>query len=168
MKRDKLEIFGLTSILIFIFVILFGSLNCKAQVKNIFKYSTFYASASMASPFAVNQQFYVDGVAGSGQLVETTEQIESNYIFSIGLRKVARFDYQVKKGKFYDGSENEISDYATISNAPGLEYLFEYSAVRNRGDIFSQQEYKIRYIHNRFAVKAAYVNDGLFNRGYST
>ena len=148
-------------------VFLAGTMSSQAQIKNIFKYSTFYASASMASPFAVNQQFYVDGVAGSGQLVEVTEQIESNYIFSIGLRKIARFDYQVKKGRFYDGSENEISDYATISNAPGLEYLFEYSAVRNRGDVFSQQEYKVRYIHNRFAIRAAYVNDGLINLKYT-
>ena len=74
---------------------------------------------------------------------------------------------QVKKGSFYDGSLNEISDYATISNAPGLEYLFEYSAVRNRGDVITQQEYKVRYIHNRFAIKAAYVNDGLINLKYT-
>jgi len=157
----------LVFLFIIIFLILFSSFSSQAQVKNLFKYSTFYASASMASPFAVSQQFYVDGVAGSGQLVEITEQIESNYVFSIGLRKVARFDYQVKKGRFYDGSENEISDYATISNAPGLEYLFEYSAVRNRGDVFTQQEYKVRYIHNRFAIKAAYVNDGLINLKYT-
>ena len=154
-------------LVIIVFLVVLSSFNSQAQVKNLFKYSTFYASASMASPFAVSQQFYVDGVAGSGQLVEITEQIESNYVFSIGLRKVARFDYQVKKGRFYDGSENEISDYATISNAPGLEYLFEYSAVRNRGDIFTQQEYKVRYIHNRFAIKAAYVNDGLINLKYT-
>ena len=39
--------------------------------------------------------------------------------------------------------------------------------MRNRGDIFSQQEYKVRYIHNRFAIKAAYVNDGLINLKYT-
>ena len=153
--------------IIMLLVFLAGTLSSQAQIKNLFKYSTFYTSASIASPFAVNQQFYVDGVAGSGQLIEVTEQIESNYVFSIGLRKVARFDYQVKKGRFYDGSENEVSDYATISNAPGLEYLFEYSAVRNRGDVFSQQEYKIRYIHNKFTVRTSYVNDGLINLKYT-
>ena len=141
--------------------------TCNAQIKNLFKYSTFYASASMGAPFSENQQFYVNGTAGSGQLVETTDQAEFNYALTIGLRKIARFDYQVKKGKFYDGSENEVSDNATISNAPGIEYLFEYSAVRDRGIIYAQQEYKIRYIHNRFAVRAAYVNDGLINLKYT-
>ena len=141
--------------------------TCNAQIKNLFKYSTFYASASMGAPFSENQQFYVNGTAGSGQLVETTDQAEFNYALTIGLRKIARFDYQVKKGKFYDGSENEVSDNATISNAPGIEYLFEYSAVRDRGIIYAQQEYKIRYIHNRFAIRAAYVNDGLINLKYT-
>ena len=76
----------LVFLVIIVFLVVLNSFNSQAQVKNLFKYSTFYASASMASPFAVSQQFYVNGVAGSGQLVEITEQIESNYVFSIGLR----------------------------------------------------------------------------------
>ena len=147
--------------------IIFLTLPAKGQIKNLFKYSTFYASASMAAPFAENKQFMVNGTAGSGQLVELTDQAEFNYAFTAGLSKIARFDYQVKKGQFYDGSENEVSDHATISNAPGIEYLFEYSAVRDRGIKFSQQEYKLRYIHNRFAVRAAYVNDGLIGLKYT-
>ena len=147
--------------------IIFFTLPAKGQIKNLFKYSTFYTSASMSAPFAENKQFMVNGTAGSGQLVELTDQAEFNYIFTAGLRKIARFDYQVKKGQFYDGSENEVTDYAVISNAPGIEYLFEYSAVRDRGIKFSQQEYKLRYIHNRFAVRAAYVNDGLIDLKYT-
>ena len=170
MKRniDPLETTGLTFIMLIIFVVLIGStINCNAQIKNIFKYSTFYTSASIGAPFNANKQFYVDGTAGSGQLVETTDQAEFNYAISIGLRKIARFDYQVKKGQFYDGSENEITDHATISNARGLEYLFEYSAVRDRGEAFSQQEYKVRYVHDRFAIRTAYVNDGLIDLKYT-
>ena len=71
----------------------------------------------------------VDGVAGSGQLVDITQVSESNLNLTIGLRKIARFDYQVKKGRFYTGAENEISDYATVSNAPGLEYLLDYVKI---------------------------------------
>ena len=133
----------------------------------ILRFSTFYASMSTGAPFSENQQFLVDGVAGSGQLVEITQVSDPNYNLTIGLRKIARFDYQVKQGRFYDGSENEISDYATISNAPGIEYLFEYSTVRNRGIKFTQQEYKARYIHNRYTVKAAYIDDGLIDLKYT-
>ena len=57
-------------------VFLAGTLSSQAQIKNLFKYSTFYASASMGAPFSENQQFYVNGTAGSGQLVETTDQVD--------------------------------------------------------------------------------------------
>ena len=134
---------------------------------SLFRFSTFYASLSTGAPFAENQSFIVDGVAGSGQLVEITQVSEPNYNLTIGLRKIARFDYQVKKGNFYTGSENESSDYATISNAPGLEYLFEYSSIRNRGMQFKQQEYKVRYISNNYTARASYVDDGLIDLKYT-
>jgi hypothetical protein len=133
----------------------------------IFRFSTFYASINTGSPFAENQQFMVDGVAGSGQLVEITQVSEPNFNLTVGLRKIARFDYQVKKGRFYTGTENEISDYATVSNAPGLEYLLEYSTLRNRGMEFQQHEYKVRYISNHFTARAAYVDDGLIDLKYT-
>lgn len=133
----------------------------------VFRFSTFYASLSTGAPFAENQSFIVDGVAGSGQLVEVTQVSEPNLNLTIGLRKIARFDYQVKRGNFYTGSENEGSDYATISNAPGLEYLFEFSSVRNRGMQFNQQEYKLRYISNYYTARASYVNDGLIDLKYT-
>ena len=133
----------------------------------ILRFATFYASLSTGAPFTENQQFLVNGVAGSGQLVEITQISEPNYNLSVGLRKIARFDYQVKRGRFYTGAENEVSDYATISNAPGLEYLLEYSSIRNRGMRFQQHEYKVRYISNYFTTKAAYVNDGLIDLKYT-
>jgi len=145
-------------------LIFLSSLTSDAQV---FRFSTFYASLSTGAPFAENQSFIVDGVAGSGQLVEVTQVSKPNYNLTIGLRKIARFDYQVKQGNFYTGSENEGSDYATISNAPGLEYLLEYSSIRNRGMQFKQQEYKVRYISNNYTAKASYVNDGLIDLKYT-
>jgi len=133
----------------------------------ILRFATFYASFSTGAPFTESQQFLVNGVAGSGHLMEMTEVNEPNYNISIGLRKIARFDYQVKQGNFYTGSENEVSDYATISNAPGLEYLFEYSSIRSRGMTFRQHEYKLRYISNNYTARASYVNDGLINLQYT-
>jgi hypothetical protein len=133
----------------------------------LLKFSTFYASFSTSAPFAENQAFLVNGVAGSGQLVETTQVSQPNRNVSVGLRKIARFDYQVKQGQFYTGNENEVSDYATVSNAPGIEYLLEYSSVRNRGVVFEQHEYKVRYISNHFTSRAAYVDDGLIDLKYT-
>jgi hypothetical protein len=147
-------------------LIVFLFITCALQAQ-VLRFSTFYASVSAGAPFAESQEFIVDGVAGSGQLVEITQVSEPNFNLTVGLRKIARFDYQVKRGNFYTGSENEGSDYATISNAPGLEYLFEYSTLRNRGMEFSQQEYKVRYISENYTARAAYVNDGLIDLKYT-
>lgn len=147
-----------------LYILLLCSTIANAQ---ILRFATFYASLSTGAPFTENQQFLVNGVAGSGQLVEITQVSEPNYNLSVGLRKIARFDYQVKRGRFYTGAENEVSDYATVSNAPGLEYLLEYSSIRNRGMKFQQHEYKVRYISNYFTTKAAYVNDGLIDLKYT-
>ena len=148
----------------FIILLLCTTLVSNAQV---LRFSTFYASFSTGAPFSENQSFIVDGVAGSGQLVEVTQVSKPNYNLTIGLRKIARFDYQVKQGNFYTGSEDESSDYATISNAPGLEYLFRYSSIRNRGIQFKQQEYKVRYISNNYTARASYVDDGLIDLKYT-
>ena len=151
-----------------LYILLFVSTVANAQMGfSLFRFATFYASMSTAAPFSENQAFIVDGIAGSGQLVEMTEVSAPNYNITIGLRKIARFDYQVKQGNFYTGSEDESSDYATISNAPGLEYLFKYSSIRNRGMKFKQQEYKVRYISDHLTSKASYVDDGLINLKYT-
>ena len=80
-------------------------------VDNFLKYSTFYFSVGLDSPFAPANTFSVD--TGAGTFEETTQEIESSYNLTIGVRKLARFKYQVKKANFYDGSEDELSEKAT-------------------------------------------------------
>ena len=79
-------------------------------VDNFLKYSTFYFSLGIDSPFAPAQTFKVDTDAGT--FTETTKEIESSYNITVGVRKLARYKYQVKKSNFYDGSENELSEKA--------------------------------------------------------
>lgn len=86
-------------------------------VDNFLKYSTFYASTSVQSPFTPKQTFAVD--AQQGTLEETTEEIAGSYNISLGIRKLARFKYQAKKSNFYDGSEKELSEYANIGAVSG-------------------------------------------------
>ena len=153
------------------------SLTATAQL-NLLRFATFYASYSTSTPQLNPPSFRVEGVAPDnvwehvsnfvdGRLVETTQVNDPNLIITFGLRKIARFDYQIKQNNFYTGNEHEASDYATISNAPGLEYLFQYSFVRNNGLEVAQQEYNVRYISNMFTVKANYVNNGLIDLKYS-
>ena len=99
-------------------------------VDNFLKYSTFYFSVGLDSPFAPAQKFKVDTQAGTFE--ETTEIIESSYNLTVGVRKLARFKYQVKKSNFYDGSENELSEKAllgavSVGNTKQSIQLLEHS-----------------------------------------
>jgi len=155
-----------------LYALLFITGTCNAQ---LLRFATFYASFSTTAPFAEHPQFQIQAIPSTtevadfanGILVETTQVSQPNLNITIGLRKIARFDYQVKGGNFYTGEENETSDYATISNAPGLEYLFEYSLVRNRGSEVAQHEYRIRYIEKNLSAKVAYIDNGLLNLKYT-
>ena len=123
---------------------------------NFLKYSTFYTSVSLESPFTPKQKFAVNTQEGTFE--ETTEEIGGSYNLSFGIRKLARFKYQSKKGNFYDGSENELSDVAPIGAVSGWEYLVKWSQIRNFGEEFVDSESWIRYIGDWFVVKGAYAN----------
>ena len=126
---------------------------------NFLKYSTVYTSVSLASPFTPAQKFDFD--QESGTFVETTEEVEGSYNVSFGIRKLARFKYQAKGKNFYDGSEKNLSDVATIGNVSGWEYLVKYSAIRSFGEEFVDSESWVRYLGDNFVVKGSYANFGL-------
>ena len=112
--------------------------NTNYFMDNFLKYSTFYTSISLESPYAPAKKFAVD--IENGTFTETTEDIELSYNISFGVRKLARFKYQVKKANFYDGSEKELSDIATIGAVSGWEYLVKYSTIRSFGEEFVDTE----------------------------
>jgi hypothetical protein len=137
--------------------------NCNAQ---LFRFATFYTSLNTTAPFIERESFQVNNVENDGgnfPLVNNTRINKPNLNLTVGLRKIARFDYQVKQSRFYTGNENEVSDYAVISNAPGLEYLLEFNVGRNREMVFYQHEYRLRYISDKFTSRAAYVNNGVID-----
>ncbi len=156
---------------------LFVSFNAFGQL-DILRFATFYASYTTNTPQVGAPSFRVQGTEPDnpydfvpnfvdGELVELTPQYAPNVILTLGIRKIARFDYQIKQNNFYTGNEHQATDYATISNAPGLEYLFQYSFVRNNGLEVAQQEYNVRYISNTYTAKANYVNNELIDLKYS-
>ena len=106
----------------------------------VFSNSTLYSSISMGTP-------YVKGI----------EEVEDDYKYSVGLRKIALFPYQSSK-KFYKGEENELSDNALFGATGGLEYLFSASSVRNRGHEFIDQEYWIKWSNKHFITKFKYLS----------
>ena len=149
----KKFILGLLSV-----AILLGSDDSNYFVDNFLKYSTFYTSASLQSPFVPKSTWEVDPIAGT--FVETTEETELSYNLSFGVRKLARFKYQAKGKNFYDGSEKNLSDVATIGAVSGWEYLIKYSTIRSFGEEFVDTESWVRYLGDSFVIKGGYTNFG--------
>ena len=105
----------------------------------VFSNSTLYSSVSMGTP-------YVKGI----------EEVEDDYKYSVGLRKIALFPYQSSK-KFYKGDESALSDNALFGAVDGLEYLFSASFVKNRGHEFIDQEYWLKWSNKNLITKIKYL-----------
>ena len=107
-----------------------------------FDSSTLYLSGSMGTP-------YING----------NTEIEDDYNYTIGLRKIALFDYQ-SRTRFYKGSEEQLSDKAITGAVNGWEYLFSVSSVRNQGHEYTDSEVWLKWSSNSFITKANYLDKG--------
>ena len=107
---------------------------------SFFDNATMYGSVSMGTP-------YINGNA----------DIEDDYKYNFGVRKIALFPYQ-NRDAFYDGEEEELSDNALFGATEGLEYLISASSIRNQGSEFIDQNHWIKWSNKRFATKFSYVN----------
>ena len=131
---------------------------------NFFKYSTFYTSMSMGTSMTERQDY----IAVNKGYEEVTDVNPYDYNLTIGLRKIARFDYEYKVKTWYYGTEDNVADNVTIGNAVGWEYLFNYSFIRNRGESFTDQNYWLRYLGNRFVTKIQYTDNQRVDLQYTS
>ena len=98
---------------------LFVSTICTAQIKDFFKYSTIYTSMSMGTSMVEKENY----IAVDKGYEDITQVSPYDYNLTIGLRKIARMDYEYKVKTWYYGTERAVADNVTIGNAPGWEYL---------------------------------------------
>jgi len=136
-------------------LLLMGSL----YAQDFLKFSTIYGAYSLTSPLTKEQTFQVTG----GQLQTLQEELDDHSKLTFGIRKLARFEYENKQGKFYTGSEAPINESVMIGNgmAKGWEYVLEYSDHSQFGESFTEQEYMLRYLAPNFIVKGSYDYRGL-------
>ena len=135
-----------------------------AQIKEFFQYSTFYTSMSMNTSFVEREDYR----AINKGYEDITEINAYDYNLTLGVRKIARFDYETKRQTWYTGTERNTADNVTIGNANGWEYLFNYSFIRNRGEKFTEQNFWLRYLGNWFVVKAQYTDNERVDLRYSS
>ena len=110
------------------------------DVKKLLKFSTFYAAVNGGTSLSDVDIFSVDNGL-STQTISTPY----DYNFTIGLRKIARFGYENKAQTFYDGTESNYSDAATVGKVKGVEYLFEVDYKRQESVDYVDQHHFIRY-----------------------
>ena len=144
---------------------------CSQDLQKLLKFSTFYAAVNGGTSLSDVKVFSVDNGL-STQTISTPY----DYNFTIGLRKIARFGYENKAQTFYDGTESNYSDAATVGKVRGVEYLFEVDYKRQEGVDYMDQHHFIRWSSddgcpsglcvNYFALKVEYLQDGFADIEY--
>ena len=153
-------------LLLILFIIpstLIGQINVKDQLKQISKFSTFYAAYNGNNSISdVTTYSVTDG------LTSTTTITPYDYSAVFGVRKIQRFGYEPNiQNRFKNGTENSFSDAATVgSKSRGWEYLAEFDYRRQQGREFLNQDHFLRYIADRYVLKVEYLEDGFADIGY--
>ena len=145
--------------------------NFEKWFKKTTKFSTLYAAVNGGTSLSNVDVFSVD----NGLSTETIET-PYDYNLTLGIRKIARFGYENRANTFYDGTEANYSDAATVGKVKGLEYLFEVDIKRQEGVDYLDQHHFIRYSSdddcdgpfcvNHFSLKVEYLQDGFADVEY--
>jgi hypothetical protein len=131
------------------------------DLEKLFKFSTFYGAVNGGTSISDVDIFSVtDGL--------TTETVQTPYDYNVtfGVRKIARFGYENKANTFYDGTESNYSDAATIGKIKGLEFLSEVNYKRQEGIEYLDQHHFIRYVGDNWNTKIEYLKDGFADVEY--
>ena len=152
-------------------LLLTSSLFAETELWKFFKYSTAYASFSLNAPRHQDDRFAIIGGLSTGQLEVSRDERELKPDFqkSFGLRKIGRFKYEPKRGvknagkggTWYDGSEKNANESATIAPVKGWEFLFKWTEGRQWGNEYLNQEYWLRYTGNWWMAKLGWTELGL-------
>ena len=145
---------------VILFILLLCSISSYAQLKKIFKFSTFYVAANGGTSLSDRDIYSVNG----GKLDYDTIITPYDYSLSMGIRKIQRFQYE-GTSPFKDGTESSFSDAASIGRSP-FEYLFEVDYKRQEGVKYLDQHHFIRYVKPRWFTKAEYIKNGFADIEY--
>ena len=147
-------------------------IDLRKNLKKHLKFSTIYGAVNGGTSISDNKVFSIT----SGSLEERTIKTPYDYSVTIGIRKIARFGYENKAKTFYDGTESNYTDAATVGKIKGFEYLFEIDYTRQQGVDYIDQHHFIRYSSDddcngpfcidHFAAKVEYLKDGFADVEY--
>ena len=146
----------------YILLALLFTLNIDAQFfkktyDNIFKYATIYVAGNMREAYETKYPDYFirtnpDDLYAIPDVIDETIYHPFDYRVGIGIRKLARYDYEIKQN-YIDGTENMIGISAPTGAVKGFEYLFHYEKERERGEEFDNTRFFLRHTGKYHIVK---------------
>ena len=144
--------------IIFIILLLLPTIGLaqEKEKKNFFKelygdflqYGTVYAAGNIGNAKLERKDYFIrtdpDNLYDIPQVVDETVYHPNDYRIGVGIRKLARFNYEIKPN-FYNGTENNIGLSAPTSAIKGLEYLLHYEKQRQNGDEWNNKRFFVRH-----------------------
>ena len=139
---------------------LFGQIE--GVFSNFFKYSTVYAGFNLVSPTYQGDRYSLSMLDENGnenwlngelQVHKEVRELKADYDIAFGIRKIARFPYEPKRGiknagvggDWYKGkTDANPNEAATIGRIKGFEYLVKYMEHRRWDMKHASQEYQLR------------------------
>jgi len=133
----------------------------KIDFKQIFKFGTVYGAVNGGTSLSD-----IDVYSVTNGLETTTIETPYDYSLTLGIRKLKQFGYQPKEA-FKRGTENSFSDAATIGNWENkVEFLFQHEYKRQEGEEYFDFHHMLRYVADKWLVKAEYLKDGFADVSY--
>lgn len=149
---------------LFTLIIILISFNLNSQnifkdlYKDFLKYGTIYIAGDIDNPKEEVKDYFVrtnpnGNLYSAPVVVDGTDYYDYDYRYGFGIRKLARFDYEVKGKQYYDGTESNVGLSATNSPVKGLEYVFHTEKERSRDEVFENHRYFIKHSGKNHMVK---------------
>ena len=157
---------------------LFGQIE--GVFTNFFKYSTIYAGFNLASPMHQDDRYFLrmvnpetgqpDWSNGVVSVEKDERELKADYDLAFGIRKIARFPYEPKRGvknagvggDWFKGMESvSPNEEATIGRVTGWEYLVKYMKHRRWDMEHKSEEFELRYLGDWFVMKLKYMDLGI-------
>ena len=149
----------------------------KEIYEDFLKYGTVYAAGDIRNAYENSRKDYFVARPDDGDLyaiprvIDVTEYYDFDYRIGFGIRKLARFDYEVKPGNFWTGNqliEKQGALSAPTSAVKGFEYLFHWEKQRLRDEVFTNKRYFLRHTGKYHIVKIESREQGNVGFQYSS
>jgi len=145
----------------------------KSIYEDLFEYSTIYLAGDIQNPKEQPKDYFVrtnpsGNIYEPPVVVDGTDYYDYDYRYGFGIRKIARFDYEVKGKNYYDGTESNVGLAASNSPIKGFEYLVHVEKERSRDEIFKNHRYFLKHSGKYHIAKIESRKQGKVNFNYKS